>query len=150
MREQFASYEIALALKELGFNKECLACYYPWSKEEQEFQFIDKTSSNSKCGFNSHFINSVAIRGCSTPLYQQVFDWFMKEHNILINVFQWGVKYYLNDELQTPRFLFDMETYGGYTDDFIYQSINDELKYESFYEAREQSILKAIEIIKNK
>jgi len=147
MREQFVGYEISLALKELGFNEKCFGYYSDcelrgsniWYRKIGGFH----VAKNNEITSDEHVI-------IIAPLYQQVLDWFMKEHNMFINIFQWGVKYYLNDELQTPRFLFDMETYGGYTDDFIYQSINDELKYESFYEAREQSILKAIEIIKNK
>ena len=143
MQEQFVNYEIALALKELGFNEQCLACYTP-HLGKGIFELIGKGFSNEGSAFNERFVKAHAVNGCSAPLYQQVIDWFIKEHDLTISIFKWSVKYYLNDELQTPRFLFDIDTYGDYSDDWVYQSINDDLKYESYHEAMEQSILKTI------
>ena len=40
MKKQFVSYEIALALKELGFDEECIGFYY----NENNFE-ISKTCS---------------------------------------------------------------------------------------------------------
>jgi len=139
MKNNFVSYEIALALKELGFNEECFTYYDGFGIMDLDLLY-------------SPWVNSErdTIGFTSAPLYQQVFEWFIKEHNMFIDVFKWSVKYYVNDELLSPRFLFDIDTYNEYSDDWIYQSINDELKYASYYEAREAAILKTIDLIKNK
>lgn len=67
MKEQFVTYELALKLKNLGFNEDCFAVYYDGVLHEHGAMneyLPDKTN-------------------CSAPLWQQAFDWFRKEHNIL-------------------------------------------------------------------
>ena len=85
MKDQFVTYEIALAVKELGFNEECLACYTP-HLGKGIFELISKGASNEKSGFNERFIKAGAINGCAVPLWQQVIDWFREEHKIDIEL----------------------------------------------------------------
>ena len=132
MKEQFVTYEIALKLKELGFGEECLARY-------EEYELV---ISQSNLIGKRKFIQA--------PLWQQVIDWFRNEKNLEINITQWGVKVYIKDILQPPYYIFDIETAKQYNDDWIYQSVNDDLEYKTYEEAREASILKAIEICQNK
>lgn len=145
MKEQFVTYKIALALRELGFDEPCMARYEVRTNELTEVMF-PKLQMFVRTDSQEEFSWQI----CSAPLYQQVFDWFIKKHNMFIDIFKWSVKYYVNDELLSPRFLFDIDTYGEYSDDLIYQSINDELKYASYYDTREAAILKTIYLIKNK
>jgi len=67
---EFAPYEIALALKEVGFDEECLS---GWAKPNLKFEL-----------FPGYFKNSETINykkeWIAAPLYQQVFRWFQKEH----------------------------------------------------------------------
>jgi len=73
MEKLFVSYEIALQLKEKGFNEPCLASY---------------EKSNNKIEFN--IVNSpFQVKTDDiwlTPLYQQVIDWFREKHRIIISV----------------------------------------------------------------
>ena len=68
MKKEFVTYEIALALKELGFNEKCLA------------YFEDKELTHG-------MLNSVGKkRYLIAPLWQQVIDWFRIKYNWLIVV----------------------------------------------------------------
>ena len=71
MREQFCGYDIALALKELGFNRKCFT------------RFINKHLA----ALSSHTINSKnSTTVISAPLWGQAIDWFREEHNIHISI----------------------------------------------------------------
>jgi len=142
LEKEFVTYEIAKELKELGFSKKCLGTY-----DYKQFIKMDYQSGEDYDINYAEDCDDIYDYLC--PLYQQVIDWLIKEHNLFIDIFKWPVKYYINDELQSPRFLFDIDTYNDYSDDWIYQSINDDLKYKTYQEAREAAIIKCIEIIKN-
>lgn len=73
MEEQFVTYDIALKLKLLGFDEECLACFNRSTKFQHIFDFEDNTftAKNSKLNLNK------AI--CVVPLWQQVEDWLEKQ-----------------------------------------------------------------------
>ena len=64
MNKQFVTYEIALALKELGFNEECLA----------DFSFISKNIKmpNGDITSNNEF-------ELSAPLWQQAWKFVLEE-----------------------------------------------------------------------
>jgi len=69
MKELFVSYEIALKLKELGFDEFCLGLYYIENKQ----WFLN---SDERPVDNEYFIYA--------PLYQQVIDWLKIEKKILV------------------------------------------------------------------
>ena len=64
MKNEFVPYEIALAMKELGFNELCFSYYDYGILEDVEF-YKEKD--------NGHVI---------APLYQQAFKWFRKKYNM--------------------------------------------------------------------
>lgn len=143
MKNQFASYEISLKLKELGFDEECLACYYPWSSTDQEFQLPPNRIANK---FNKEFINAKAINGCATPLWQQAIDWFREKHDIDIVITPDS-----DSQCRIPLrkyFVTFWKYHNGISvqpqlmrkDDIISYFVNPN-------NAREQAILKAIELI---
>ena len=69
MKEQFVPYELALKLKELGFNEECFGYYDNWlnyGKEKTIFRL-------GLCKGD--------IKVVPTPLWQQAFDWFRERYN---------------------------------------------------------------------
>ena len=68
MKKEFVTYEIALNLRELGFDKPCLATYH---KDLHTIIPIFAKFTNQK-----HILKA--------PLWQQVIDWFREKHNILI------------------------------------------------------------------
>lgn len=60
MKEQFIPYELALKLKEIGYDENVLAEY----DLNKEFFFYSEMDGNTKLS-------------CKAPLWQQAFEWFM-------------------------------------------------------------------------
>lgn len=127
MQEQFVTYEIALKLKELGFNEECLCTYVVKTKE------LHRNPSNDMIGeeieepytwINSKIHSSV----CTAPLWQQAIDWLRENKDLCIFTIKCNEREYNSIILNK----WESKTY---------------ISYE---EAREQAILKAIELCHNK
>jgi hypothetical protein len=59
MNKEFVSYEMALALKQLGFDEPCLRYYDYFSKLVES-----------------------GVYECKAPLYQQVFTWFREKYDL--------------------------------------------------------------------
>lgn len=64
MEEQFVPYDLALKLKDLGFNKPCLAYY--WNEI-----FVLSENKNGVTNKGGEFGLPVVV----IPLWQQAFDW---------------------------------------------------------------------------
>ena len=122
MKEQFVTYEIALKLKELGFDEECLGAYIPDENNYLEIGGIFKECKSL----------------IKAPLWQQAIDW-LNSKNLYIffyrgenskhrNVFTFCI-------LNTHYTLVDFDFENGDSD---------------FYIIREQAIKKAIEIYQRK
>lgn len=117
-KEQFATYEIALAIKELGFDEECLGYY----RNDSKSLFIGEDSRVQKDSIQA-------------PLLQQCIDWFREKHDIHIyiepgfdnlgkpEIYQWEMK------IRNRVFIKDGD-------------------FKSYEEAREQAILKAVKYLK--
>jgi len=67
MKDQFVNFDIAIKLKELGFNEECFGyyCYYT-----QNVVIPDQLDAGN--------------RACIAPLWQQVTEWIKLNYNICI------------------------------------------------------------------
>ena len=145
MKKQFVTYEIALKLKELGFDKKCLA----WFAENKEIQIAPDVYKKwtSKPLTNLNIIKVFNIDCITAPLYQQVTDWFREKHNIHIEI-------ELTDN--TMQFYYqycivDSKNRECHDEDMIDQATriyNYNERFNTYEEAREQAILKAIELIK--
>ena len=124
MKNQFVTYEIALKLKELGFDEECFCTYHNAELSRNPSHKIDATPIQGKPYIwkNSKFHNSIVC----APLWQQVIDWLREEHNI---------------HLYLPKSVYD-----GYV--YVVNSKYSDTIYNDYYDAREQAILKAIELCK--
>jgi hypothetical protein len=72
MEKEFVPYEIALDLKQLGFNESCFAYCNSFYKKDIIKQGV------KGCVNSALEINEVAL-----PLYQQVFKWFRNKHNLI-------------------------------------------------------------------
>lgn len=77
MKHLFVPYEIALQLKEKGFNESCFGYYYPNVPNELYHAKFDVTTGPILLK-KEDFVYYA-------PLYQQVIDWFIKEHKITID-----------------------------------------------------------------
>lgn len=72
MNKEFVTYEIALALKELGFNEENIVGYYRGNRivDLVEYKFTIENYSH--------------IEFIPAPLYQQAFRWFRDKYGLEI------------------------------------------------------------------
>jgi hypothetical protein len=67
MKNEFVTYEQALALKELGFDEPCLGYYNSGVKTPLEVEYSIPYDHKEYL---------------SAPLYQQAFRWFREKHNL--------------------------------------------------------------------
>ena len=155
MKDQFVSYEQALALKELGFDEPCFTTYdnegrlrnpfdYPKSEHAYNLPYIEDTkewiyNSDLNNPANFHAANNPTLLKfyldnpfTAAPLYQQVFDWFRKQHNLF-----GAVDYTLDG-------FYGIIDYVGKL-----QSQKTETK-NTYEEARLACLVKLIEIVKSK
>ena len=163
MKEQFVTYEIALKLKELGFNEPCFGYYKPikdwmmkgnkfnsephfhgcnWPNNESTFYFMyvqNLFGDRDSIVKNSEFTK--AIKNIAVPLWQQVIDWFREKHNIYALVYIWSEKSLKNfSDIIIEKYQVTVYKDSAENIDYI------EDYYNSYNEARKQSILKAIEV----
>ena len=75
MDKEFVTYEVALALKDLGFDEECMAGY---DKEDNTLYIA--YIINAGVQFNSHYYDKA-------PLKQQVFRWFREKYEFYYHIF---------------------------------------------------------------
>ena len=126
MEKEFIPYEIALALKELGFDEPCLKGY------TEEYKMLISFSNTYT---NTSVKNTLPTKPFTAPLYQQAFRWFREKYKLftqdfidLDNKFTKNVVKVLEDG-----------------QDFIYLDY-----YKTYEEAELECLKKLIEIVKNK
>lgn len=78
MKNQFVPYELAVKLKELGFNLSCLAYY---TKDFPHHIHIGDPTWQRIILNNDGLI-------ISAPLWQQAFDWFRKKYGALPLIYE--------------------------------------------------------------
>lgn len=135
MKEQFVTYEIAFAIKKLGFNEKCFGFYndnkllFYQCIAKQYDGYIDIT----KVDFE------IYEHDIAAPLWQQVIYWFIEKYNLFIllcperdNGFGFKILNIKNkiNITHSELDLFEVEP-----------------RFETYLEAREQAILKALELI---
>ena len=108
MNHLFVSYELALKLKEKGFDDECLG----WI-ETDGYIFLPtfvRLVKNTNC----HGSN------CAVPTYQQVVDWLREKHDINIiidtNVSKSAMWYYALIKIETNIPTVNNNSYTTYYD----------------------------------
>ena len=165
----FVSYEIAVALKELGFDEPCFTTYdnegrlrnpfdFPRSEYSDNLPYIEDTkewiyNSDLNNPANFHAAHNPTLLKffldnpfTAAPLWQQAFDWFRSKCNALSIIF--------NDDgdVEHNNICFNYEIR------FITISFKEELKasvvgnyrYDTYEEARLACLVKLIEICKEK
>lgn len=125
MNKEFVTYEQALALKELGFDEECLGWYNPQVNYK-------KTTTDKYWAF---YLSGEWEEFKPAPLKQQVFRWFTEKHDI---------QYWLHDGGYLGKCFIKIT---GYKHDKFYFSSSEPMNYE---EAEHACIDKLIELIKTK
>jgi hypothetical protein len=74
MEREFVPYELALELKHLGFDEECIASYFFPNDKELKFPSSWRRNSTLYLGEDA----------CTAPLYQQAFRWFRENYALCI------------------------------------------------------------------
>ena len=85
MKDLFVDYNIALELKRLGFDKECIA-YYHNHVEPSFIENLDRgeTTTNLK--------QTLYSTDCVAPLKSKVFQWFREKHDLMYKI-EWNKHY---------------------------------------------------------
>ena len=150
MKNQFVTYEIALKLKELGFDEECFCTYHNTELSRNPSHKMDATPIQGipYTWKNSKVHNSIIC----APLWQQAIDWFREKYDIHISF----EPVYKPKQFQNLMYCYTISTkenYYGVIDDNLdnWLGLSDGGNMfhieNSYYKAREQAILKAIELI---
>jgi len=134
MEKEFVPYELALALKELGFDEPCVAKYAIYNPGN-EMNLFPQNQNFFKGGFE-FFKNSHNDTKIAAPLYQQAFRWFREK----------GIE----SEIRT-----DFDRMLGYNRGYIpivqfIEFYNNGDCYETYEEAELECLKKLIEIVKEK
>ena len=78
MEKEFIPYELALKFKELGFDEQCLTCYCNHWKDMKPYLWeLDQPDYGEYWDLNSKV---------NAPLWQQAFDWFREEEELLNHI----------------------------------------------------------------
>lgn len=150
MKKQFVTYEIALKLKELGYNEQDFG-YYRLSFEEDNEPFIKTELEFFKERYDNHNfrleLHKSAIAAiCTAPLWQQAIDWFRTEHNLHIILLPFTANFYSFSIYKSDKILSILFLNGRNVFD-----VNDNNKtYNSLELSRDSAILRAIELIEKK
>ena len=120
IQNQFCSYEIALKLKELGFDEECFKVYDDLGFLQAEIEML-----------------TLKLPYLKAPLLQQVEQWLRDTYNYYIAVYRLNNKWC-------------GEVYDILRQCYITSNAFDGVLYDTYEEAREQAILKAIGLCQKK
>lgn len=122
MEKEFVSYEIALALKELKFDEECLAYYKGGLTNEL---IIEDTFGNITGRYKYRV---------TAPLYQQAFKFFREKYNIDSAVIKDDISQYFG-EIRKNTYPVSYHSYTTITNAF-----------ESYAETEKELLNKLIEL----
>lgn len=73
MKNQFTPLELALRLKDLGFNETCIAFY-----DNEDLMIIHLLAMDLN---NAHFDKYEGGSKVTAPLWQQAFDWLLEKND---------------------------------------------------------------------
>jgi hypothetical protein len=145
MKNEFCTYEQALALKELGFDEPCLAFWD--GKNTDAFYFNNiRDASGDYTPFQKHD----RLKWFGAPLYQQAFRWFRENYNVQTLIKKnksdhvWYIYEVYFERLATSE---NPPVMVGHT---INSWLGLNLEFNTYEEAEQACLDKLIEIIKNK
>jgi len=127
IKKEFIPYELALELKQLGFDEPCISNYTSFGKFSNDYSAPRK--------YNSEFELGSYI---SAPTYSQAFRWFREKHNLRCQINYIG-------GLINETTWWDISIIGHYNTD----PKEWEMKYQPYEEAELACLKKLIEIVSN-
>jgi hypothetical protein len=155
MNREFVSYEIAVEVRELGFNEPCFTTYdlecklrnpFDYAKSEYDLHlpYIEDTKEwihNSELTIQN-FNGPVSLyeRFVTAPLYQQVVRWFIDKHNLYGIIIPTVTMDWTFKTMNVVKGIVEVPPYNHV----------DAGDYNSREEAEQACLIKMIEIVKNK
>ncbi len=132
MTKEFIPYDLALELKELGFDEPCFTYY----KNDQLSDILELVKNSEMENVNNEVDNYI-----SAPTFSQAFRFFREKYNTLVTLYS-----------NASGYLFEWHdaiggTHRGWSE---YEGPNDSGVWDTYQEAEIAAIVKLIEIIKNK
>jgi hypothetical protein len=124
MENEFVPYEQSLALKELGFDEQCIGIYTVSNKK----LFVVTPSKDESFGY------------LNAPLYQQAFRWFIENYGKNGILFSDGCQW-------TFDLRWEDDDYGYPSIQFPKKEVGREM-FDTYEEARFECLKKLIEIVK--
>lgn len=124
MKHLFVPYEIALKLKEKGFDEPCFGMYIQ--------------------GILHYKLPEGQTILLQAPLYQQVIDWFREKHNLHFEI-------KVEDYVSEPTYYWSI--FGRYKDMSLIRCLMNsgdkfsQDKFKSYYEALNKAIEEALKLI---
>lgn len=148
MNNLFVPYEIALKLKEKGFDEECLGLYFEDESFSYDGEMYTLPTKNSNRQLGDIWF--------AAPLYDQVIDWFIEKHNIEIDTIRYT---YSGGKFQGKKYMWYVDEYDPHyneereaenADWIVNHREAQGYDFTSRKEALNVGILKAIELVKQK
>jgi hypothetical protein len=131
MKNEFVPYELALRMKQLGFNE---PCFMYWWKGENDYILTDLIDDEPR------------TNDSKAPLFQQAFRWFREKHNIFPEI--------LTDCTTEPKFCYTYNRFFGNANDLSSEEwwwenrIGEySLLYKTYEEAELVCLEKLIEVV---
>ena len=139
MKTEFVTYEIALELKELGFDEPCLKVGNP--NGHTMWKWIEVDGEPPTVNINDVIQVHYDENWTQISTYSQTFRWFRDTHNMLANVYS-----------NASGFLFEYhDTIGGtHRYDSEFSGPNDGGCWDTYEEAELACLTKLIQIVKEK
>lgn len=135
MKKEFAEFNEAINLKEIGFIQAgCYAEYRQWDGRTPWLNIYQDWSPEDSEQYTKE---------CEAPLYQQAFRWFREKHKLQTEI------YYQDDLLKNGYKITDIKTNTELTEFKFKGNYLEEGGYE-YEEAELACLKKLIEIVKEK
>ena len=142
MEKEFVPYELAVKLKELGFDEPC----FGWYENNELVTLLECIYPEDRLEFIK--VGEISKR-ISAPTYSQAFRWFRKKYQIFPEV--------LTDCTTEPKFVYTYNTFYGNPKDLTEQEWgweNNIGQYSEIYRTYEEAELacldKILEIVETK
>jgi hypothetical protein len=141
MTKEFVPYELALKLKQLGFDEPCAMYYRPemdgsmqlWYHQDERFDDAIGSQNSDKAEWVT----------CTAPLFQQAFRWFRENYSLysLIGMHPNTKEWYSSYQ--------NLNWSGKETLDFI-KTEDRRIRFKTYEEAELATLDKLIEIVETK
>ena len=133
MINQFIPYSLALHFRIIGFKEKCFAFF------DDDGTFFLPIHDNSDQP--DDFGQASQDYKIAAPTFQQAIDWVLNQKGIFIEIFRSSITF--KDNIR--KYQFNLESID--LDDYIYQSVDEDLFYEKYEDARLAALETAVGFI---